>query len=85
MGVQNTPVFLGFALLQWITGAALDSRWAGLSVAGARVYPPEAYRLAFGICLAVSAGAVLASAFVAETRCRTIWRPRGTEAVEPLR
>jgi MFS family permease len=74
MGVQNTPVFFGFALMQWITGAALDARWAGASLAGARVYPLDAYRLAFAICLAVSVGAVVASFFVAETRCRNVWR-----------
>jgi len=83
MGVQNTPVFLGFALLQWITGAALDARWAGESLAGARVYPLDAYRLAFAICLAVSIGAVVASGFVAETRCRNVWRPRPAGAVDP--
>jgi sugar phosphate permease len=74
VGFVNVPIFLGFAVMQWLTGAVLDAHWTGLANAGARVYPPEAYRAIFLLCFTVSAGALLASAFVTETRCRSVWR-----------
>jgi sugar phosphate permease len=73
VGFVNVPVFLGFAVMQWLTGTVLDAHWGGLLSAGARVYPPEAYRAVFALCFAVSAGALLASWFVTETRCRSVW------------
>jgi sugar phosphate permease len=69
----NVPIFLGFALMQWITGLVLDAHWTGLAAAGLRIYPPAAYRSAFLVCLAVAAGAAAAAAFVTETRCRNLW------------
>jgi sugar phosphate permease len=75
VGFCNMPVFLGVALLQWITGHVLDARWTGLVADGARVYPPDAYRAVFGLCLAVAAGAVGATLLVTETRCRNVWTP----------
>lgn len=74
LGFHNLPVFLGFALMQWLTGVILDAHWDGQIVAGARVYPPEAYRTAFRLCLAVATGAVVAACLVRETHCRNIWR-----------
>jgi sugar phosphate permease len=74
MGFCNVPIFLAFALLQWLLGVVLDARWQGLAVAGARLYPPTAYATAFALCLAISTAGVLAAAFVTETRCRNVWR-----------
>jgi sugar phosphate permease len=74
VGFCNMPIFLGFALLQWATGAILDANWAGLVAGGARVYPPGAWRAAFGVCVVLAAGAVLAAGFVTETRCRNVWQ-----------
>jgi hypothetical protein len=68
------PIFLGFAVMQWLTGAVLDAHWAGLLSAGARVYPAEAYRVIFILCFAISTAALLASWFVTETRCRSVWK-----------
>jgi hypothetical protein len=74
VGFCNVPIFLGFALLQWLTGAILDARWTGLVAAGVRLYPPAAYQAAFVVCLALSAGAFAAALMVTETRCRNVWQ-----------
>jgi len=60
--------------MQWLTGVILDAHWAGATAAGTRVYAAEAYRAAFGLCLAVSTGAFVAACFVKETHCQNIWR-----------
>jgi sugar phosphate permease len=73
VGFVNMPIFLGFAVMQWLTGTILDAAWGGLVSAGARVYPPDAYRTVFGLCFAISLGALTASWFVTETRCRSVW------------
>lgn len=75
IGFHNLPVFLGFGLLQWLTGVILDARWDGIVSAGARVYSLDAYRAAFALCLAVSAGSLVSACLMTETRCRNIWEP----------
>lgn len=75
VGFCNVPIFLGFALLQWLTGAILDAKWTGLMAGGARLYPAAAYQAAFGVCLALAAGAAAAALLVTETRCRNVWQP----------
>jgi sugar phosphate permease len=74
LGFHNLPVFLGFGLVQWLTGVVLDARWEGAVAAGTRVYSPGAYRAAFALCLALACGAVVSACLVTETRCRNIWR-----------
>jgi sugar phosphate permease len=76
LGFHNLPVFLGFALMQWLTGVILDAAWDGVVVAGARVYQAGAYRSAFLLCLAVSAGSFVCACLVTETRCKSVWTPR---------
>lgn len=73
VGFCNMPVFLAFAVIQWLTGVILDARWAGASAGGARVYPAVAYEAAFTVCLGVSVAAVVAACLVTETRCRNLW------------
>jgi sugar phosphate permease len=75
IGFCNVPIFLGVAVLQWLTGVILDARWTGLVSEGARSYPPAAYQAVFGVCLVLAAGALLASLCVTETRCRNVWTP----------
>lgn len=75
VGFCNLPIFVGFALLQWLTGVILDANWTGLMAGGARLYPPAAYQAAFAVCLVIAAGAVLAAVRVTETRCENVWRP----------
>ena len=77
IGFCNMPIFLGFAVVQLVSGFVLDARWQGLAVQGARVYPAEAYRALFTVCLAIAAAAAMAAALVSETRCRNL-RARGT-------
>jgi sugar phosphate permease len=74
VGFCNAPIFLGFAVLQWLTGVMLDARWTGLVSGGTRLYPVDAYRAAFTICLVIALGALVAAALVTETRCRSVWR-----------
>jgi sugar phosphate permease len=73
VAVVNLGGFLGAALTQGPLGAVLDARWQGMLADGARVYPLDAYRAAFGIC----AMFVLVSAAVAllmrETRGRNVF------------
>jgi sugar phosphate permease len=76
VGFCNMPIFLGFALLQWLTGVILDAHWAGEMVAGVRAYPAAAYRSAFVLCLGAALAAVVAAALVTETRCRNVWARR---------
>jgi sugar phosphate permease len=73
VGFCNMPIFLGFALMQWLTGIVLDANWDGLAVAGARVYDADAYRAAFLVCAGTAAAALAASLFVTETRGRNVW------------
>ena len=80
VGFANGPIFLGFALLQWLMGAILDARWSGLAAAGVRIYGIDAYAAAFRLCLAVSVGALVCAALVTETRCRNIWAARVASA-----
>lgn len=73
LGCQNLPVFLGFALMQWLTGVLLDANWTGTLVAGSRVYPLAAYRVAFTLCFAVAFASFVAACLTTETRCRNVW------------
>ncbi|MBI3028704.1 MAG: MFS transporter [Candidatus Rokubacteria bacterium] len=76
LGFCNLPVFLGFALVQWLTGLILDARWEGLIAGGARIYPASAWEATFAFCLAMALAALVLTFFIAETRCRNIWQPR---------
>jgi len=73
IGFCNLPVFLAFALVQWLTGLILDARWEGLIAGGARFYPASGWEAAFAFCLAVALAALVLTFFVTETRCRNIW------------
>ncbi len=73
VAVVNLGGFLGAALTQAPAGALLDSRWTGVMEGGARVYPLEAYRLAFSICALFVLGAALVALLVKETRGQNIY------------
>ncbi|MGH7389146.1 MAG: MFS transporter [Candidatus Rokuibacteriota bacterium] len=79
VGFCNAPIFLLFALTQWLTGVILDARWEGAIAAGVRLYPPAAWQAAFGVCLAVAVAGVVAAVLVTETRCRSVWRAGAEE------
>jgi sugar phosphate permease len=73
MGFVNLPIFLGFALIQWLMGVMLDAHAQGLATLGVRLYPPAAYEAAFTLCLGVAIAAFVAATLVTETRCRNVW------------
>jgi sugar phosphate permease len=83
MGFCNMPIFLAFALLQWLLGVILDARWQGLAVDGVRIYAPAAYEAAFTVCLGVAAGGVVLAWLVTETRCRNVWRAGHPDRLPP--
>jgi MFS family permease len=72
VAVVNLGGFLGAALTQGPLGAVLDSRWAGATVDGARAYPLEAYRVAFGLCALAMLAALGFSLLLRETGGRNI-------------
>jgi sugar phosphate permease len=76
VGFCNIPIFLGFALVQAVTGVVLDARWEGLAIAGARVYPEVAYRSVFAVCLGIAALGATAATRVTETRGGNVWERR---------
>lgn len=73
VAVVNLGGFLGAALTQGPIGAVLDARWAGVMTAGARVYPADAYRAAFGVCALFALGSALITLFLRETRGANIY------------
>jgi sugar phosphate permease len=73
VAVTNLGGFVGAALTQGPVGAVLDARWTGAMVGGARAYPVEAYRAAFGICALLVLGAVLLSLVLRETHGRNVY------------
>jgi MFS family permease len=73
VAVVNLGGFIAAAVTQGPIGAVLDARWAGAMAAGARVYPAEAYRAAFFVCVGFMVAAVLSGLAVKETRCRNIY------------
>jgi hypothetical protein len=83
VGFCNLPIFLGFGLLQSISGVILDARWRGLAVDGVRVYPPDAYHALFAACFAVAVAALVAATCVTETRCRNVWDTASRESLTP--
>lgn len=72
VAVVNFGGFLGAALTQGPVGAVLDARWTGVVVAGARVYPVEAYRTCFAVCTVFALAAALTTLLVKETYGRNV-------------
>jgi nitrate/nitrite transporter NarK len=73
VAVVNFGAFLGAALTQGPLGAVLDAWWAGALADGARVYPVEAYRVAFGACTAFVLASALLTLLFRETGGRNIY------------
>jgi sugar phosphate permease len=70
--VINTGGFLGAAVLQPLVGWAMDQRWDGRSLAGARVYSEQNYQLGLGIMLGFAIVGLLGAMTIRETNCRYI-------------
>jgi MFS family permease len=69
----NLGGFVGAALTQAPLGAILDAHWAGATLAGARVYPVEAYRASFAASAVLVLCACLVSLFFRETRGQNVY------------
>ncbi len=69
----NLGGFVGAALTQGPLGAILDAHWAGVTLAGARVYPVEAYQASFAASAVLVLCACLASLFFRETRGENVY------------
>jgi hypothetical protein len=67
-GIANMGMMLGGMLMQPLVGVVLDSHWKGAMVNGARAYDFEAYQRGFALMLAWVAVALVALAFVRESR-----------------
>ncbi|KAB1193104.1 MFS transporter [Haloferax sp. MBLA0076] len=58
-GAINSMGYFGAAVFPAVMGYALDAYWTGETVAGARVYTPAGYRVAFGIATAAGVVAIV--------------------------
>lgn len=69
MGIVNTGVIGGGALIQPAIGVILDRHWDGAMAAGARIYSEAAYQIGFVTLFVSLAIALAATLFVRETWC----------------
>ncbi len=67
LGFQNTANMMPGAVLQPVVGWVLDLNWDGRMAAGARIYAPEAFQMAFLPLAACGALAFLAALWVRES------------------
>ena len=72
IALVNTGIFLGAAIVQPLFGWIMDLGWSGQLVNGVRVYSAADYQSGFFLMLGCVALAIIASAFLHETRCRNI-------------
>ncbi|WP_232315161.1 MFS transporter [Oceanibaculum pacificum] len=71
-GLVNTAVVGSGAVFQPLIGYLLDLNWSGLMEAGARIYTPDAFRIAFLGLIIGYLVAILAALMVRETYCRQV-------------
>ncbi|MEE8472975.1 MAG: MFS transporter [Dehalococcoidia bacterium] len=69
-GLINMGFFVGAAIAQPLFGYILDRGWRGQMVAGARVYPLEAFQQGLFLCCGLVALGFLGALLVKETRGR---------------
>ncbi|MBK5276538.1 MAG: MFS transporter [Desulfuromonadales bacterium] len=72
VGLVNTGLFLGAAVMQPLFGWAMDLGWDGRTVNGLRVYSPADYHSGFLFMLAFAAIGVIGATRIRETHCRNI-------------
>ncbi len=72
VGLVNTGLFFGAAVMQPLFGWALDLRWNGLIENGVRVYAPSDYHTGFLIMVGCAVIAVAGASRIRETHCRNI-------------
>jgi sugar phosphate permease len=72
VGLVNTGLFLGAAVMQPLFGWALDLSWNGSIENGVRVYAPSDYHTGFLLMLGCAIIAVAGACWIRETNCRNI-------------
>jgi sugar phosphate permease len=72
VGLVNTGLFFGAAVMQPLFGWALDQSWNGRLDSGVRVYTAEDYHTVFLIMLGCAIIAVVGACRIKETFCRNI-------------
>ncbi|WP_305041992.1 MFS transporter [Geoalkalibacter sp.] len=70
IGLVNTGLFLGAAIMQPLFGWVMDLGWAGTLVEGVRVYAAADYRLGFSLMFGFALLAVVGASRVHETHCQ---------------
>ena len=76
-GAINSMGYFGAAVFPAAMGYALDAYWTGEVVAGARVYTPTGYRVAFGIATAAGVVAVVCAYLLHRRESGTEATPTG--------
>jgi sugar phosphate permease len=66
-GIGNTGGFIGSAFVQPLFGYILDLKWDGAVLDGVKLYPLEAYRLAFEACFIICFLALVAALLLRES------------------
>lgn len=72
VGLVNTGLFFGAAVMQPLFGWAMDLGWDGRIENGLRVYAPSDYHVGFLIMLVFAIIAVAGAIRIKETNCRNI-------------
>ncbi len=83
-GIANIGGFLGAALMQPLFGFILDMGWHGVFEDGVRIYPVEAYQLAFLACSVVVVISLIGLFFIEETHCRNIYPGKAQDCDKQL-
>jgi sugar phosphate permease len=72
VGLVNTGLFFGAAVMQPLFGWAMDLAWDGRMANGVRVYAAADYHYGFLIMLVFAAIAIVGAVRIRETHCRNI-------------
>lgn len=72
VGLVNTGLFLGAAIIQPLFGWMMDLGWDGRLIDGVRVYQPSDYSLGFLAMLAFALLAIIGATRIRETHCQNL-------------
>lgn len=72
VGIANAGGFAGAALVQPLFGWILDMGWQGTIENGVKIYPQEAFWLAFVFCTLIAAVSVGLTLMIKETHCLNV-------------
>ena len=72
LGLMNMCIVGSGAVMQPLIGWLLDLNWSGEMLAGARIYSPSNYTLAFSSLLCANLAALIAALCLRETHCQQV-------------